>query len=1088
MLKTKQLKFWFLFFACTSTFAQLDVPYFQKLQTEKVTSSDKLVWTQFGPGTSGYTEFFWCHPTDASTIHMAPDMFNAYGSFDGGNSWQTILDYDGNPKDMSRTYDIEFSRQNPNLGFATDELGGLFKTTDKGKSWQKQSFSLGKAHNEISVDPSNDNNWFIGAGTFWDVKRNHRTEANKTGVQRSTAVTGHIYRSTNKGASWEKITAGLPSSLSVCKILVNPKNSNKILMAANTGVYKSIDGGKTWNSSNTGLPNNAPKDMVYYYDASNNTLMYYLIEQTKYYKSGNTYASTGGIYRSTNAGDSWTSITGDLAIDLTQINSNTTKNFYKKTVAHWLGVDKSTIGNTYPTSILPTYNRIVINPNNPQEIYISHNVKHDYSFGPGDVWKTINGGKNWFPATRTGSYWSNETDKNYWNNVRNTPKISINTKFAHLQHEMEIREELWGCRFLSINSNGDLFISLDQQILKSTDQGANWTQIDDIESSPGSKIWTGKGGSNLPGRMMLVETGIPGRKLFCSGEHGLWKSANSGSNQRPIAITQIEGQVNPGGAHSTGAVAVHPTNPDIIYTVQNRQNHRDDFRKSTDGGATWNNIGEVIDYPNTNLSQDVMHWNSLLVDKNAPNKIILCLTSNPISEVGGFNKLDHGKFGVYKSTNGGASWNLSNSGLPEGCSVNRMALFPSNNNTVYAALNNGRNGVKGGLYRSYDSASTWNKINTLPADVTSINNIFINPSNNDIYIACGSFSGTAAQGGIWKSTDKAATWVKIFEMPQVWQVEVSKKNNNIFVATVGRHKDFLNGGAYISRNGGTTWIKVSKNLANHDRITDIKTDPDDENVFWLSELGSGWYRGQWYPSSTPPSTGDEHFYILNRQTSKKIRPSNDTDGATLIQVPSSWSGDFTRWKTIDTDNNYFYLQNIETGMYFRPDGDLDRDALNQRPTNYTGTYTQWKKVTTTDGYFYLQNRETGMYFRPETDADNAIVIQRPISYSGNWTQWKFEYISGSASKENFKKESNASDISKSIRIYPNPSSSGNIHIALPEETRATITIFNINGSQVYQGIHNSSTSTISTNNLKNGMYFVEIQTGTQKLVHKLIIK
>lgn len=220
-------------------------------------------------------------------------------------------------------------------------------------------------------------------------------------------------------------------------------------------------------------------------------------------------------------------------------------------------------------------------------------------------------------------------------------------------------------------------------------------------------------------------------------------------------------------------------------------------------------------------------------------------------------------------------------------------------------------------------------------------------------------------------------------MPQVWQLEVSKKNNNIIVATVGRHKYFLNGGAYISRNVGTTWIKVRKNLANHDRITDIKTDPDDENVFCLSELVSVWYRGQWYPSSTTPSTGDEHFYILNRQTSKKIRPSNDTDGATLIQVPSSWSGDFTRWKTIDTDNNYFYLQNIETGMYFRPEGDLDGDDLSQRPTNYTGTYTQWKKVTTTDGYFYLQNRETGMYFSPETDADNAIVIQRPISYSGN---------------------------------------------------------------------------------------------------------
>jgi hypothetical protein len=266
MLKTNQLKLWLLLLSCATTFAQLDVAYFQNLQTQKVVSSDKLEWTQFGPGTAGYTEFFWCHPTDPQTIHMAPDMFNAYGSFDGGNSWQTILDYDGNPKDMSRTYDIEFSRQNANFGFATDELGGLFKTTDKGKSWQKMSFDLQKAHNEIAVDPSNDNNWFIGAGTFWDVKRNHRIKANKTGEQRPTSVTGHIYRSTNKGVTWTKITNGLPSTLSVCKIIVNPRNSNKILMAANMGVYKSSDGGIIWSDSSTGLPNNSPKDMISYYN------------------------------------------------------------------------------------------------------------------------------------------------------------------------------------------------------------------------------------------------------------------------------------------------------------------------------------------------------------------------------------------------------------------------------------------------------------------------------------------------------------------------------------------------------------------------------------------------------------------------------------------------------------------------------------------------------------------------------------------------------------------------------------------------------------------------------------------------------
>ncbi|KAA1243493.1 T9SS type A sorting domain-containing protein [Aquimarina sp. RZ0] len=825
-----------------SSNAQLDTKYFDKLKASKVTSDNSLNWVQFGPGMSGYIEFFWCHPTDPNVMHMSPDMFNVYGSFDRGESWQTIKDYDGLGSDMGRTYDIEFSRQDPNLGFAIDELGGLFKTTNKGRSWVKTSFSLGKIHSEIAVDPSNDNNWYIGAGSFWDVKTNHRTAAKPEGILRRNSATGHIYKSTNKGSTWKKINKGLPNNLNVAKIIVDPRNSNNIILAGNTGVYRSIDKGETWVPSKAGLPNNLPKDMTSYFDKTQNKFILYLVEQTKYIKQGNTTVSKGGIFKSTNSGKNWTSITGDLGLDLTKVTHWTTRSKYKRAVSHWLGIPKSQVGK-FPSKTLQTFHRIRVNPKNPKEIYISHNTKHDFSFGPAEIWKTENGGTTWFPTARYGKYWKTNQDKNYWTS-RNKP-VGMNTSFAHLQHEMETAAGYSGCRALDINSEGEVFTSIEQQVLKSKDGGKTWKQIDDIETASGSKNWIGKGDSNLPGRYMLLETGVSGRKLFCSGEHGLWKSAPSGNNSNPNvqAVTQIEGQVNnPKAATSTAFVAVHPKNPDILYTLQFRQDNRDNFRRSTDGGRTWENISTPIDYPDTNLSNHRIFPYSILIDPEQPKIIYFCVIKKALQEVNGsvvapgFNK-----FGVYKSIDGGFNWKIMNAGLPSGGSVRRLAMDPKNSNVIYAAMNQSGN-VRGGLYKTTNKAGSWKKV-TIPSSIKSVNNIHINKATNHLYISCGSKSGKDTEGGIWRSKNNGASWEKIFDLPYVWQTETSPINPDIIIASAPRNTKRPNPGAYLSRNGGQTWIKVNKNLAHANAITDIRPDNMDENVFWCAGWGSGWYKG-----------------------------------------------------------------------------------------------------------------------------------------------------------------------------------------------------------------------------------------------------
>ncbi|QVY66046.1 T9SS type A sorting domain-containing protein [Polaribacter sp. Q13] len=877
------LKFTFVLFLSNSVFGQLDTEYFKKLQTEKVISSDKLDWKQVGPGMAGYCEEFWCHPTDVNVMFMSPDMYNSYGSWDNGKSWQTIKDYDGNGKAMRRIQSIVFSHQDADFGYAIDVRGELFNTTDRGRTWTFVR-DMGGKHAELAVDPSNDNNWYIGGGDFWNVKANHRKQSDLLGYVYKYSDYGQVFRSTNRGVSWQKKKNDLPATLDIGRIIVDPKNSDNIIMATNAGVYRSANKGDNWSISGAGLPNNLPRDMTSFYDKTTGEYILYLIEQTFFEGNGTTTNAKGGIFKSIDGGQNWTSITGDFSFDLSQINSYQAQQKYWKTIGYWFGKSTSDIKSMYPdypTNTLPVLNRLVVNPLNKDEIYISHNVKHDYSFLPGDVWKTTNGGQNWSTTTKTGSYWNSNKDATYWASKNTT--TGQNTTFAHLHDEKTENEETFGNRFLEINANGEVFICLDQQTMRSNNNGTSWHQVDDYETEIGSKHWVARGDSNLPGRFMLLETGIEDRYLFCSGEHGLWQTASLGTyeDDKAYAVEQIEGQNNDKGAHSIASVAVHPNNPNIIYTLQFRQNHRGYFRKSIDAGKTWENESFPLAYGG-NLSSDNIFQYSLTIDPNDPANIYFCVMSKPIAEVS--SKLlpaDFTTLGVIKSADEGKTWSTMNNGFPEGFSVRRLKMDPANSSVLYAALNEGPTGTKGGLYKSTDKASNWTKV-SIPTEIKSVNNVFIDRNTNHIFISCGRSEGTFSEGGVWRSKDTGTTWEKIFDMPYVWQTEVSLINSNLITVNVPlQHENkgatTYNPGAYLSRDGGLTWLKINKNLGQPDTITDLKPDPNDENVFWCALKGSGWTRGVYDDSDSSLKVGD--INILNNQ---KSYPNPFTDSINLV--------------------------------------------------------------------------------------------------------------------------------------------------------------------------------------------------------------
>lgn len=826
--------------------------YFDDLQTTKLASTPFVKWTNLGPGMSGYVDEYFVHPTDPNSMYMSLDMGNSFYSHDNGLSWVTTKDWDHDGENYRPVW-MDYSHQDPDFGYAIDEKGNLLKTTDRGATFTDiTSFPASKKHSVITVDPNNENNWYVGAGQFWRVKFIHRSLADIHGTQYRNTEYGHIYVSKNKGLSWTKVSNGFNPNLDVAKIFVDPENSDVVYVYSNYGFYKSTDGGYNWELKGEGLPYNRPRDGDIYYDKSSGEFNLYLLEQTHYEDDGNgSISTTGGVYKSIDRGESWTSITGNLAIDLTKIHSTDVDSKYYRALAYWFGIDATTAASRFnkkPEATYTVFNRIVVSAKDPDVIFLSHNIKHDFAFGPGDIWRSSDGGANWVVCGRNGPYWVNNTDRSYWES-RNNP-LGMNMNYAHMDHDMREEGVLAGTRMLLGKIDGDLICGHEQQMFRSTDLGDNWMQIDDDETAPGSGYWVGRGGSNLPGEGLELETGMS-RYLFMSGEHGLWISAPDGQKIKPegVAVEQLTGQSKERyDATSIGAAAVHPADTNTFYILMFRQSHRGYLRRTQDGGASWENISYPVQYGG-NLSSDHIFQYDFRIDKDDPKNMYFCVPTTKwqafTSNLWNYNgPADYTKYGVFRSQDEGYNWELANNGLPDGCSVYRLEMDPFDSRTIYACLNKTMNGDNGGLYKTENGGDLWEKV-SIPSVIESVNFLHVDRTTRAMYLSAGEYVGEVDKGGVWVSHDLGANWEKIFYMPNVNEAYSSNVDPNLIVVNVGRGKKVgsRNTGVFYSRDSGQNWSKANFQLGQPGRIRALRPDPRDENVFWLGLAGSGWYKG-----------------------------------------------------------------------------------------------------------------------------------------------------------------------------------------------------------------------------------------------------
>ena len=198
--------------------------------------------------------------------------------------------------------------------------------------------------------------------------------------------------------------------------------------------------------------------------------------------------------------------------------------------------------------------------------------------------------------------------------------------------------------------------------------------------------------------------------------------------------------------------------------------------------------------------------------------------------------------GIYKSTDGGRSW--KNMGLRNSRQIAKIIVDPVDFNVVYVAVLGDlwASGGERGVYKTSDGGVTWNRVLNVD-DETGATELVMDPANNKtIYTA--TYQRRRAQWGmngggpgsnIWKTTDGGVTWTKLESgIPAGPKgrigLDVYRRNPNVVYARIEHETE---SGVYRSDNGGATWRKMSSNNPRPMYFGVIKIDPQTDSRIYV---------------------------------------------------------------------------------------------------------------------------------------------------------------------------------------------------------------------------------------------------------------
>ena len=293
--------------------------------------------------------------------------------------------------------------------------------------------------------------------------------------------------------------------------------------------------------------------------------------------------------------------------------------------------------------------------------------------------------------------------------------------------------------------------------------------------------------------------GIPDRpNVFFVGVNngGVWKTDDYGRTWRPIFDDQATGSV--------GDVAVAPSDPDILYVGSGEGLHRPDLGvgdgmfKSTDGGMTWTHTG----------LGNVQQIARVIVHPTDPDIVVVAALGHPY----GPNE----ERGVFRTYDGGKSWeNVLY--INHNTGAIQVEFDPTDPTILFASMWEHREGPwenaafagkNSGLYKSTDGGDSWQEITEgLPTPEQGLGRVGVGISRSDPRRMYATVDAQTEYAGIYRSNDAGESWQRVSTDYRLWgrgydfgEIRVHPENpDRIFVGNIA---------AYRSDDAGKTWSSI----------------------------------------------------------------------------------------------------------------------------------------------------------------------------------------------------------------------------------------------------------------------------------------
>jgi photosystem II stability/assembly factor-like uncharacterized protein len=618
------------------------------------------------PGTA------WVGTGEANVRNSVSIGGGMYLTTDGGKTWEhrgldqtmTISRVALDPRDPRRVFVAAVGHP-----FGPNPDRGVFFSPDSGLTWQKVLYTdPNNGASDIDIDPANPDVLFAG---MWQFDR-------KPWRYDSGGTTGGLYKSTDGGKTWKKVTRGLPALMGRIGVKVAPSNPRVVYVVAESkegSLFRSSDGGDSFEVVNT--------------DRGLTTRGYYYCDLRVDPKDENrVYVLEGALQVSSDGGKTFSRIGGSVHGDLQAL---------------WIDpLDPSRMWQGSDGGLASSWDR-------------GETWQHVANISLGQFYHVYADNRKPFYDVSGGTQ-----DNGTWIGPSQTREPS-----GILNDDWRMISSIVGFNVLSESEDPDIVLS---QTPGGTLLRTDLRTRDQQSIGPQVRSYNGATAAAMQYRFAwdapLVRS-PHGKNTFYYGSNVIFQSGDKGTTWEPISrdLTKADPEkwkpsggpifIDNSSSETYGAVthiSESPVKAGVIWAGTDDGN----IQVTTNGGGQWNNVAPNI--------KDV--------PSGSPVSALETSHRDLNTVYAGFDRhmLDDMRPHLFKTTDGGKTWTRITQGLPANAFIWVLREDPKNPSVLYL-------GTETGLFVSFDAGLNWSRFNLRNLPNVAVRDIFLQPERNDILLA-----------------------------------------------------------------------------------------------------------------------------------------------------------------------------------------------------------------------------------------------------------------------------------------------------------------------------------------------------------------